>query len=72
MYNDYYLQQIDNKLSVNNTLLSEIQDKQDNINNNIVSFSNVYCIGITWLLLFVVAIFFYHYFHTIFKIRGAK
>ena len=70
LYNDFYLNSIDSKMSANNTLLNQIIEQNNVFSDKITDFCKCMNIWCSFLLLFVVALFLYHYFHTIFKVKG--
>lgn len=70
MYNDYYLQSIDNKL---NNLSSVITNQETIINNqtSILNTENLiianFQILFVWLITFLSALLFYNFYHRIFN-----
>lgn len=83
MYNDYYLEQINNKLSVVNNKLDSIIDQNNITNQYLLSgdtyllnytkdfyqFSFSYFTGFLFLLIFVCTILFYDFYHHLFGRR---
>lgn len=59
MYNEYYLQEINNKMTINNNKLESIIEKQENIIKNQEINNNTLCacemiLGIMLIFLFII------------------